>query len=170
MQALLIGKRAKILRTIATRLRALGWTVDTTNTLDIDQLQAIDVTQINVIAFGRALSREQKDTLIRSFRKQKPSIAIVEGLAPIPELLVYQILAAAYPITSFSVTNTQLHIDKPLEMRVKGFRLNWLHQLKTKETDIALAQSVPTDLSALMKGFTYIVLEVDGHFSVIANR
>ena len=170
MQALLIGKRAKILTNVADRLRAFGWQVTLDNELDMQQLLNADVSQVSVVAFGRALSKEQKDILTQHYRQLNNAIIAVEGLAPIPELLVYQILAAARPITGQGITDAKLATDGPVQLQVKAFRLNWLYQVKTKEVEIPLAQNGSTDFSKIFKGFPFIVLEMNGRYSVISNR
>ena len=107
MQALLIGKRAKILTSVKDRLRAFGWQVILTDDLDLQKLLALDVSKMAVIAFGRAVNKNDKDVLLQHYKQQNGSVVVVDGLAPIPELIVYQILAAAHPITSQALADAK---------------------------------------------------------------
>lgn len=170
MQVLLIGKRARILNDVANRLRAAGWTVTLTNNLDMQYLLSVDVSQLSVVAFGRALTKEQKETLTRHYKRQNGSIVVVEGLAPIPELISYQILAAANPITGQGIAEAKLATEGPVKLRIKAFRLNWLHQLKTKDMDISLAQNNPAGFLKSLAGFPFVVFEMNGRYSVFSNK
>jgi len=170
MQALLIGKRAKILTSVEDRLRAFGWQVTLTNDLDLQKLLAFDVSKITVVAFGRAVSKSDKDVLLRHYKQQNSSVVAVDGLAPIPELIVYQILAAARPITSQALADAKQASEGPLQLHIKAFRLNWLYRIKTKEVEVPLAQGTSADLVKIFKGFPFLVFEMNGRYSVISNK
>lgn len=171
MHALLIGKRAKILDDVANRLRAMGWTVTLTSDLAMQKLQAIDVSRVSVVAFGRALTSEEKHTLAAYYKTQNPLLTIVNGWAPIPELIAGQIRAAAQSIPGLVVQRAKLTVDGPTHLHIKAFRLNWLYQLKTKELDVTLTKKEPVDLSAIAGKFRYFVLETnDGSCSVVDLR
>jgi len=170
MQVLLIGKRAKILNDVANRLRTIGWTVTLTNNLDMQHLLSVDAPQFSVVAFGRALTKEQKETLTRHYKQQNGAIVIVEGLAPIPELITYQILAATNPITGQGITEAKLAAEGPVRLHIKAFRLNWLYQLKTKDMEISLTQNNPAGFPESLAGFPFVVFEMNGRYSVFSNK
>jgi len=167
MRALLIGKRARILDYVAAILRGQGWEVVTENNLDMSHLQAVNVSSVTVVAFGRALTTEQRAALVAVYRKQQPTLVTVEGWAPIPELVAHQIYAASSPIPGLRVQDGQITAQNRLDVHLKAFKLNWLYRLKTKEEDLVLDPSQSLDISAIMPGYQFASLEHSGGYSVI---
>lgn len=159
MNVLLIGKRARILDDVAGYLRAMHHDVTLTNNLDMQWLRSIDVRMFSAVAFGRALSAEQKSELTEHYLQQNPLLVFVEGWAPIPELIAYQVLAAGSPISGLNIDGSTLRTEDHRELRVKGYRLSWLYRLKVSEAKIALEPGVSVDITQVMRGFKFFALK-----------
>ena len=164
MSILLIGKRAKILNDVAGRLRSLGHQVILTNDLDMAHLTSIDVTPINAVVFGRALTAEQKTALTKLYRQANPSLSFIEGWAPIPELITSQILSSTDPILGIESKGTVVTAHADVDVNVKRYKINWLYQVKSSESTVRLKAGVPTDIADAARGFQYFALEDKGRY------
>lgn len=135
---LLIGKRAKVLEPLADSLRKDNHTVLLTN--DFTNLDNLPTIAVDVVAFGRALTKEQKGAIEKRYLKNNPKLAFVHGRAPITELLNAQINAAITAQQnssrvsglSYDRSSHQLEIDlsRPSDVRIEAWWLTWLYGSK----------------------------------------
>jgi hypothetical protein len=166
MNILLIGKRAKILKKIADELQARGHTAVVTSNLNINHLRALDVSGISCVVFGRALSAAQKDELSAHYKSKNPGLAVLDGWAPIPMLITYQILAYIKPITDVRVDGTKIQSNRTQHVRVTAYRLNWLYRARMVQRDITVTTEV-IDLTDIFPEFRYFALESSTGYGVV---
>ena len=87
---LLVGRRARVLDQLAHELGRLGLYVR--EETDVERARSqIDGATVDVLAVGRAVKKERRESLVRALRAQNPRLKVVEGLAPITSLLVAQV-------------------------------------------------------------------------------
>ena len=88
-RVLLIGARAAVLAKLAAALRIIGIGADITR--DAAGVPPDELRVYGAVAFGRAVTDEERAAVRRSFDAAGADVAYVEGLAPIVPLLVAQI-------------------------------------------------------------------------------
>ncbi len=54
----------------------------------------VDASEVDVVALGRAVRGNKREELVVALRAQNPRLKVVDGLAPIPALLVAQVQEA----------------------------------------------------------------------------
>ncbi|HEX2362644.1 MAG TPA: hypothetical protein VHI11_11265 [Jiangellaceae bacterium] len=91
-RVLLVGKRARVLDRLADALRREGLHVRQETEDRAGSLVGGDT--VDVVALGRAVTGNRRDTIVRELRARNPSLRVVDGLAPITPLLVAQIQEA----------------------------------------------------------------------------
>lgn len=91
-RVLLVGKRARILDELGSALRDEGLHVR--EETDIDRVRSINGANLDVVALGRAVRGSKREALVMALRAQNPAVKIVDGLAPIPDVLVGQVQQA----------------------------------------------------------------------------
>ncbi|MGH8824351.1 MAG: hypothetical protein ACRDVN_07740 [Jiangellaceae bacterium] len=92
-RVLLVGKRAQVLDRLADALRAEGLQVR--QETDLDRIRThVDVSTVDVLALGRAVTGARREELVAALRARNPALRVVDGLAPITPLLVAQIQEA----------------------------------------------------------------------------
>lgn len=92
-RVLLVGKRARALDELGRALQQLG--METVQETDIERARtSIDGANVDVVALGRAVRGAKREALVTALRAQNPQLKVVDGLAPIPQLLVAQIQQA----------------------------------------------------------------------------
>jgi hypothetical protein len=170
MNILLIGKRAKILEQVAEHLRSYGCNVELTNNLDTEYLKSIDVSRVAAAAYGQALTDEEKNGLTAHYQQQNPSLKVIEGWAPIPELITYQILASTKPIEGLTVSNREISVSKDMTLDLKAYKLNWLYQLKTGERSIQVAATDPINITNILSGFTFYAIKSSDGYAVFKTK
>lgn len=88
-RVLLVGKRQRVLDEVAAELSRLGLYVH--EETDVAQAAALDGSNYEVLAVGRAISGSKRTELISRLRALNPRLKVVEGLAPITPVLVAQV-------------------------------------------------------------------------------
>ncbi|WP_260333243.1 oxidoreductase [Streptomyces beigongshangae] len=88
-RVLLIGARAAVLAKLAAALRIIGIGADITR--DATAVPADELRTYGAVAFGRAVSEQERAAVRRSFDDAGADVVYVEELAPIVPLLVAQI-------------------------------------------------------------------------------
>lgn len=86
MRALILGRRASVLTGLSDGLTARGHAVHIAQSVadvDIDE-------RFDIVAFGRAVKDEARRAVLDQVRSRNPRAQRVDGLAPIPDLLVAQ--------------------------------------------------------------------------------
>lgn len=92
-RVLLVGKRVRVLDELGRALRAAGMVVR--EETDVDRATSVvDGTSIDILALGRTFSGTKRQRIVAALRAQNPRLKVVEGLAPIPELVVAQVREA----------------------------------------------------------------------------
>lgn len=92
-RVLLVGKRMRVLDELGRSLQHLG--MEVVQETDLERAKtSIDGAAIDVLALGRAVRGGKREELVAALRAQNPSLKVVDGLAPIPPLLVAQIQEA----------------------------------------------------------------------------
>jgi hypothetical protein len=87
---LLVGKRVRVLDELGSALRQAGMVVR--EETDLERVRSgVDGSSVDIVALGRTLSSAKRDRMITSLRAQNPSLRVVQGMAPIPSLVVAQI-------------------------------------------------------------------------------
>ncbi|MFS8202835.1 oxidoreductase [Streptomyces sp. CWNU-52B] len=88
-RVLLIGARAAVLAKLAAALRIIGIGADITG--DATAVPADELRTYGAVAFGRAVTEQERAAVRRSFEDAGVDVAYVDGLAPIVPLLVAQL-------------------------------------------------------------------------------
>ncbi|MGW3417078.1 oxidoreductase [Streptomyces phaeochromogenes] len=88
-RVLLIGARAAVLAKLAAALRIIGIGAETAQ--DATAISADELRTYGAVAFGRAVTEQERAAVRQSFEHVGVDVAYVEGLAPIVPLLVAQI-------------------------------------------------------------------------------
>ncbi|NGO12731.1 oxidoreductase [Streptomyces sp. HC44] len=88
-RVLLIGDRVAVLAKLAAALRTIGIGAEITR--DAADVSAAELRTYGAVAFGRAVSEQERTAVRQSFERAGVEVAYVDGLAPIVPLLVAQI-------------------------------------------------------------------------------
>ncbi|MFC8195180.1 oxidoreductase [Streptomyces sp. NPDC060006] len=88
-RVLLIGARAAVLAKLAAALRIIGIGADITR--EATDIPVDELRTYGAVAFGRAVTEQERAVVRQSFDHAGVDVAYVEGLAPIVPLLVAQI-------------------------------------------------------------------------------
>ncbi|NDL58548.1 hypothetical protein [Phytoactinopolyspora mesophila] len=92
-RVLLVGKRARVLEELGRSLQHLG--MEVVQETDLARARdVIDGSMVDVLALGRAVRGAKREELVVALRAQNPRLKVVDGLAPIPPLLVAQVQEA----------------------------------------------------------------------------
>src|SRR5690606_23810157 len=87
------GKRMRVLDELGRSLQHLGMQV--IQETDLERAKtSIDAASIDVLALGRAVRGGKREDLVTALKAQNPRLKVVDGLAPIPPLMVAQIQEA----------------------------------------------------------------------------
>lgn len=168
MKVLLIGKRARILQEAARILNSHNIDTEITDNLDLSHLKAMDIKDVSCVAFGRALTKDQKKELTNHYLQSNPQIKIIEGWAPIPELITGQILAAVQPLAGIHADGANISSSQSISVSATAYRLTWLYRIRKKASRINLSQN-PVDLARKFPRYQYFVLEHAGKYCVLIN-
>ncbi|MBA4865130.1 oxidoreductase [Streptomyces sp. PSKA54] len=88
-RVLLIGARVAVLAKLAAALRTIG--IGAEITTDAADVPADELRTYGAVAFGRAVSEQERAAVRAAFERAGADVAYVDGLAPIIPLLVAQI-------------------------------------------------------------------------------
>ncbi len=177
-RVLLIGARAAVLAKLAAALRIIGISADITR--DAADVPPDELRGYGAVAFGRAVTEEERAAVRRSFDAAGVDVAYVEGLAPIVPLLVAQMehaldrspwerrrltrLVAAHGEAGVEVTS-------PCRVRLTAYRLDRLARTQVYEVfDGVLAAGhhrIQLDAKAT-RGESFIVARTSGSVLVEA--
>jgi hypothetical protein len=134
-RVLLIGERAAVLTRLQAALRELGITADLTqDTTDADQSE---LREYRAMAFGRAVPEPDRARMKEAFRAANPTVAFVDGLAPITPLLLAQFEQAldrrpeherALGEVTAADGRIKLDLRSQARVRVTVYRLTRLHR------------------------------------------
>ncbi|MYS78227.1 oxidoreductase [Streptomyces sp. SID5926] len=177
-RVLLIGARVALLARLAAALRTIGIGADITQ--DARDVPADELRTYDAVAFGRAVTGEQRASVGRAFADAGVDVAHVDGLAPIVPVLVAQIEhalargpAEGRRLTRLtaSTAGADVEVTSPCRVRLTAYRLDRLHRTRVREVfDGVLepgAHRVALDAGAV-KGEAFVVARTPGSVLVTA--
>ncbi|GAA2605723.1 oxidoreductase [Streptomyces lienomycini] len=177
-RVLLIGARVALLARLAAALRTIGIGADITH--DARDVPADELRTYGAVAFGRAVTDEQRTTVRRAFADAGVEVPHVDGLAPIVAVLVAQIEhaldrlpAERRRLTRLTATRAaaDVEVTSPCRVRLTAYRLDRLHRTHVREVfDGLLAPGghrIALDAGAV-RGDTFLVARTPGSVLVTA--
>ncbi|MER6419987.1 oxidoreductase [Streptomyces sp. NPDC001137] len=177
-RVLLIGARVAVLAKLAAALRTIGIGADIAH--DADGVPADELRAYGAVAFGRAVSQEERTAVRRSFERAGVDVVYVEGLAPIVPLLVAQIEHALDRSPTEQRRLTRLvaadgeagvEVTSPCRVRLTAYRLDRLYRTHTHEVFDGVLEPgshrIALDAKA-MKGESFVVARTAGSVLVEA--
>jgi hypothetical protein len=139
-RVLLIGARVALLAKLAAALRTINIGADITR--DAHDISAEELRAYGAVAFGRAVTEEERAAVRHSFEHAGVEVAYVDGLAPIVPLLVAQIEHALdrSPVERRRLTRlvaadgeAGVEVTSPCRVRLTAYRLDRLYRTHTHE-------------------------------------
>ena len=177
-RVLLIGARVALLARLAAALRTIGIGADIAH--DATDVHAEELRGYGAVAFGRAVTEEQRAAVRRAFDQAGADVAYVAGLAPIVPLLVAQIEQALDrgPLARRRLTRltaaggeAEVEVTSPCRVRLTAYRLDRLYRAHTREVFDAILEPgthrVPLDRRAT-RGESFLVARTAGGVLVAA--
>ncbi|MER5450499.1 oxidoreductase [Streptomyces sp. NPDC002766] len=177
-RVLLIGARVALLAKLAAALRTIGIGADIAH--DAHGVPADELRAYGAVAFGRAVTQEERAAVRRSFEQAGLDVAYVEGLAPIVPLLVAQIEHALDRSPAEQRRLTRLvaadgeagvEVTSPCRVRLTAYRLDRLYRTHTHEVFDGVLEPgrhrIALDARA-RKGESYVVARTAGSVLVEA--
>ncbi|WP_369264234.1 oxidoreductase [Streptomyces sp. R35] len=177
-RVLLIGARVALLAKLAAALRTIGIGADIAH--DTTDVSVEELRAYGAVAFGRAVSEDDRAAVRESFRRAGVDVAYVEGLAPIVPLLVAQIEHALdrsprelRRLTRLVATDGEAGIEVTSTCRVQltAYRLDRLYRTHAHEVFDGILEAgrhrVALDAKAV-KGESFIVARTSGSVLVEA--
>jgi hypothetical protein len=177
-RVLLIGARVALLAKLAAALRTIGIGADIAH--DADGVPADELRAYGAVAFGRAITQEERAAVRRSFEQAGVDVVYVEGLAPIVPLLVAQIEHALDRSPAEQRRLTRLvaadgeagvEVTSPCRVRLTAYRLDRLYRTHTHEVFDGVLEPgrhrIALDAKAV-KGESFVVARTAGSVLVEA--
>ncbi|MFE9444167.1 oxidoreductase [Streptomyces sp. NPDC006602] len=177
-RVLLIGARVAVLAKLAAALRTIGIGADITR--DAHDVPADELRAYGAVAFGRAITEEERASVRRSFERAGVDVAYVDGLAPIVPLLVAQIEHALdrSPVERRRLTRlvaadgeAGVEVTSTCRVRLTAYRLDRLYRTHTHELFDGILEPgrhrIALDASAV-KGESFVVARTSGSVLVAA--
>ncbi|MCL7425959.1 oxidoreductase [Streptomyces sp. YS415] len=177
-RVLLIGARVAVLAKLAAALRTIGIGADITR--DADGVPADELRGYGAVAFGRAVTEQERAAVRRVFDRAGVEVAYVHGLAPIVPLLVAQIEHALdrSPVQQRRLTRlvavdgeAGVEVTSPCRVRLTAYRLDRLYRTHAHEVFDGVLEAgrhrIPLDAKAV-KGEAYVVARSSGSVLVQA--
>ncbi|MGV9451975.1 oxidoreductase [Streptomyces sp. NPDC003635] len=177
-RVLLIGARVAVLAKLAAALRAIGIGADITR--DAEGVPADELRQYGAVAFGRAVSQEERSAVRGAFDRAGVEVAYVDGLAPIVPLLVAQIEHALdrSPVQQRRLTRlvavdgeAGVEVTSPCRVQLTAYRLDRLYRTHAHEVFDGVLEAgrhrIALDAKAV-KGESFVVARTSGSVLVEA--
>ena len=177
-RVLLIGARVALLAKLAAALRTIGIGADIAH--DVNGVHADELRGYGAVAFGRAVTQEERAAVRRSFEQAGVEVAYVEGLAPIVPLLVAQIEHALdrSPVELRRLTRlvaadgeAGVEVTSPCRVRLTAYRLDRLYRSHAHEVFDGVLEPgrhrIALDAKAV-KGESFVVARTAGSVLVEA--
>ncbi|WSQ13547.1 oxidoreductase [Streptomyces sp. NBC_01231] len=177
-RVLLIGARVALLAKLAAALRTIGIGADITR--DAQDVPADELRGYGAVAFGRAITQEERAAVRHSFAQAGVEVACVDGLAPIVPLLVAQIEHALDRSPAERRRLTRLvaadgeagvEVTSPCRVRLTAYRLDRLYRTHTHELFDGVLEAgshrIALDTKAV-KGESFVVARTSGSVLVEA--
>ncbi|MFJ9627284.1 oxidoreductase [Streptomyces sp. NPDC101175] len=177
-RVLLVGARVAVLNKLAAALRAIGIGADITG--DATHVPADELRGYRAVAFGRAVTEDQRAAVRAAFDRAGVEAAYVDGLAPVVPLLVAQIEHALdrRPSEQHRLTRlvaaggeADVEVTSPCRVRVTAYRLDRLHRSHTRDVFDGVLEPgrhrIALDAAAV-KGESFVVARTTGSVLVAA--
>ncbi|MER5214549.1 oxidoreductase [Streptomyces sp. NPDC002838] len=177
-RVLLIGARVALLAKLAAALRIIGIGADITR--DAHDVPADELRGYGAVAFGRAVTEEERAAVRRSFERAGVDVTYVDGLAPIVPLLVAQIEHALdrSPVERRRLTRlvaadgeAGVEVTSPCRVRLTAYRLDRLYRTHVHEVFDGILEPgrhrIALDAKAV-KGESFLVARTSGSVLVEA--
>lgn len=177
-RVLLIGARVAVLAKLAAALRTIGIGADITQS--VGGVPADELRGYGAVAFGRAISEEERAAVRHSFDRAGVDVAYVDGLAPIIPLLVAQIEHALDRSPTEQRRLTRLvaadgeagvEVTSPCRVRLTAYRLDRLYRTHAQEVFDGVLEAgrhrIALDAKAV-KGESFVVARTSGSVLVEA--
>ncbi|MCT9077703.1 hypothetical protein [Streptomyces fulvoviolaceus] len=177
-RVLLIGARVAVLAKLAAALRIIGIGADITR--EVGDVPADELRAYGAVAFGRAITEEERAAVRRSFDRAGVDVAYVDGLAPIVPLLVAQIEHALdrRPVEQRRLTRlvtadgeAGVEVTSPCRVRLTAYRLDRLYRTHAQEVFDGVLEAgrhrISLDAKAV-KGESFVVARSSGSVLVEA--
>ncbi|NEA99431.1 oxidoreductase [Streptomyces sp. SID13726] len=177
-RVLLIGARVAVLAKLAAALRTIGIGADITH--GVVDVPADELRGYGAVAFGRAVSQEERAAVRHSFAHAGVDVAYVDGLAPIIPLLVAQIEHALdrSPVDQRRLTRlvaadgeAGVEVTSPCRVRLTAYRLDRLYRTHAHEVFDGVLEAgrhrIALDAKAV-RGESFVVARTSGSVLVEA--
>jgi hypothetical protein len=177
-RVLLIGARVAVLAKLAAALRTIGIGADIAH--DATDVHADELRAYGAVAFGRAVTREERAAVRRAFEQAGVQVAYVDGLAPIVPLLVAQIENALdrSPVQQRRLTRlvaadgeAGVEVTSPCRVRLTAYRLDRLYRSHVQEVFDGILEPgrhrIALDAKAV-RGESFVVARTTGSVLVEA--
>jgi len=171
-RVLLIGARVAALNKLAAALRAIGIGAEITG--DATHVPADELLGYGAVAFGRAVTEDERAAVRAAFDRAGVEVAYVDGLAPVVALLVAQIEQALdrRPLEQHRLTRlvaadgeAGIEVTSPCRVRVTAYRLDRLHRSHTQDVFDGVLEPgrhrIALDAKAV-KGESFVVARTTG--------
>ncbi|MFI6208230.1 oxidoreductase [Streptomyces sp. NPDC051041] len=139
-RVLLVGARVAVLARLAAALRTIGIGADITH--DTGDVPADELRGYGAVAFGEAVTEEERRAVRRAFDRAGADVAYVDGLAPIVPVLVAQIEHALERgpwarrrLAGLAATDGEagVEVTSPCRVRLTAYRLDRLRRTRGHE-------------------------------------
>ncbi|CAM5455410.1 Oxidoreductase OS=Streptomyces tendae OX=1932 GN=GUR47_02535 PE=4 SV=1 [Streptomyces tendae] len=177
-RVLLIGARVALLARLAAALRTIGIGADITE--DARDVPAEELRTYGAVAFGRAVTEDQRIRVRRALADAGADVTHVDGLAPIVPVLVAQIEHALErgPAERRRLSRltadgaaADVEVTSPCRVRLTAYRLDRIHRTHVHEVHDGVLEPgghrVALDAGAV-KGEAYVVARTPGSVLVTA--
>lgn len=177
-RVLLIGARVALLAKLAAALRTIGIGADITR--DAADVPADELRGYGAVAFGRAVTPEERAAVRAAFDRAGVDVAYVDGLAPIVPLLVAQIEHALdrSPADRRRLTRlvaadgeAGIEVTSPCRVQLTAYRLDRLYRTHAHEVFDGILEPgrhrIALDAKAV-KGESFVVARTSGSVLVEA--
>ncbi|WP_328500673.1 oxidoreductase [Streptomyces sp. NBC_00457] len=177
-RVLLIGARVALLAKLAAALRTIGIGADITR--DAADVPADELRGYGAVAFGRAVTQEERAAVRAAFDRAGVEVAYVDGLAPIVPLLVAQIEHALdrSPADRRRLTRlvaadgeAGIEVTSPCRVQLTAYRLDRLYRTHAHEVFDGILEPgrhrIALDAKAV-KGESFVVARTSGSVLVEA--
>ncbi|MGW0823434.1 oxidoreductase [Streptomyces sp. NPDC002845] len=177
-RVLLIGARVAVLAKLAAALRTIGIGAEIAH--DAAGVPAEELRTYGAVAFGRAVTEDQRAAVRQSFEHAGVEVAYVSGLAPIVPLLVAQIEHALdrSPLEQRRLTRlvaadgeAGVEVTSTCRVRLTAYRLDRLYRTHTHEVFDGVLETGRHRLALdpkAVKGESFIVARASGNVLVEA--
>ncbi|MDO0938235.1 oxidoreductase [Streptomyces sp. DG2A-72] len=177
-RVLLIGARVALLAKLAAALRTIGIGADITR--DAADVPADELRGYGAVAFGRAVTQQERAAVRAAFDRAGVDAAYVDGLAPIVPLLVAQIEHALdrSPADRRRLTRlvaadgeAGIEVTSPCRVQLTAYRLDRLYRTHAHEVFDGILEPgrhrIALDAKAV-KGESFVVARTSGSVLVEA--